>query len=128
MKKVFKCKSTAGSKNSNKPRLTNINTDLCVDIKTYLRYDRIAKCGKSYHGTLTRDSEDLFSFRETVAAAAKRNQRVFYGKRITVTQREDGSLRLNFRPVTMGPGFDIAAYATEVANELLWALTSLVGR
>lgn len=56
----------------------------------------------------------------------KRNPRVFDGHHITVTQRDDGSLRPNFKPLAMGPGFDIAAYATAVANELLWALTSLI--
>lgn len=59
-------------------------------------------------------------------AAPKRNPRVFDGRHITVTQRDDGSLRPNFKPLAMGPGFDIAAYATAVANELLWALTSLI--
>lgn len=62
------------------------------------------------------------------SAATRRNPQVYVGRRITVTRRSDGSLRPNFRPVAMGNDFDSAAYATEVANELLWALTSLVGK
>lgn len=42
----------AGSKKSNKPRLLNNNTDLCVDVKTRLRHDRIAVIGKNYLGVL----------------------------------------------------------------------------
>lgn len=60
--------------------------------------------------------------------SVKRNLREFDGLYITVTRRDDGSLRPNFKPVVMGPGFDIPAYASNVANELLWALTSLVAK
>lgn len=60
--------------------------------------------------------------------SVKRNHREFDGRYITVTRRDDGSLRPNFKPVVMGPDFNIAAYASEVANELLWALSSLVAK
>ena len=32
----------------------------------------------------------------------------------------------NFRPIHTGPGFNVAQYAADVANELLWALEGLV--
>ena len=127
MKKGLMHTTKAGSKKSNKPRLLNNNTDLCVDVKTRLRHDRIAVIGKNYHGVLKRDEECHYTFTET-ANADKRNPRVFEGKCITVTRRDDGTLRPNFRPVTMGADFNAATYATDVANEILWALTGLLGK
>lgn len=127
MNKVFKCNSKAGSKESNNPRRLNNNTDLCVDVKFRLRHDRIAMIGKNYHGVLRHDTEYHYTFTEAVNAD-KRNPRVFEGKCITVTRRDDGTLRPNFRPVTMGADFNAATYATDVANEILWALTGLLGK
>ena len=48
------------------------------------------------------------------------------GEYITVTRRDDGSYSPNFRPIHTGPGFNVTQYATDVANELLWALGGLV--
>ena len=112
---------------NNNPRRRNNNTDLCVDLKTRLRNDRIAMIGKNYPGVLKRDEECHYTFTET-PNADKRNPRVFEGKCITVTRRDDGTLRPNFRPVTMGADFNAATYATDVANEILWALTGLLGK
>ena len=56
----------------------------------------------------------------------KRNPRVFNGEYITVTRRDDGSLRPNFKPIKTGKGFDVVRYAMAVSNELLWALDGLV--
>ena len=42
--------------------------------------------------------------------------------------RRAGSLRLNFLPLKMSPGFSAAEYAVSVANELLWGLEGLVGK
>ena len=127
MNKVFKCNSKAGSKKSNNPRRLNNNTDLCVDVKFRLRHDRIAMIGKNYPGVLKRDEECHYTFTEAVNAD-KRNPQVFYGNYITITRRDDGSLRLNFRPVTMGADFNIYRYATGVFSELIRALIGLVGK
>lgn len=52
----------------------NSNTDLCVDVKTILRTDRVTKLGKEYTGVLTRDGEDHYTFVETrPSTAGKRN-------------------------------------------------------
>ena len=56
----------------------------------------------------------------------KRNPRVFNGEYITVTRRDDDSLRPNFKPIKTGRGFDVVRYAMAVSNELLWALDGLV--
>ncbi len=112
----------------------NKNTELCVDVKTYLRSDQRMKAGKSYQGVLKRhlESEDFkyneyMTFVETAnQKRQKRNPRIFEGEHITVTRRDDGSYRPNFRPIHIGPGFCVEKYASAVANELLWALEGLV--
>ena len=104
----------------------NINTDLCVDLKTFLRTDRTTQLGKDYAGVLTRDGEDHYSFVETMPWTNKRNPYVFKGKYITITRRDDCSLSPNFRPLRMEAGFNVNHYAFEVYRELQKGLNGLV--
>ena len=112
----------------------NKNTELCMDVTTFLRSDSRMKAGKDYHGVLRRHviCEDFnyneeMTFVETVSQKqVKRNPQVFHGEYITVTRRGDGSYSPNFRPIHTGPGFNVEHYASSVANELLWALGGLV--
>ena len=112
----------------------NKNTELCMDVKTYLRSDSRMKDGKNYQGVLRRDVEceefrynERMVFVETVSQKkVKRNPHVFEGNYITVSRRDDGTLHPNFRPIHTGKGFSVERYATGVANELLWALEGLV--
>ena len=117
----------------------NRNTDLGCDVKTILRNDRHMKTGKAYQGVLTRDSDaDIdeflscdahFTFVETISSTdGKRNPRVFDGKFITVTRRDDGSYRPNFKPVKMDRDFSVDSYAIGVMSELCRALKGLVER
>lgn len=111
----------------------NCNTELSVNLKTILRSDRRMKTGKEYQGILRRDVEcdeflydEHFTFVETLPWSMKRNPRVFNGRYISVTRRDDGTYRLNFKPVKMDKGFNVERYIAGVANELLWALLGLV--
>jgi len=116
------------------------NTDLCVDLKTLLRTDTYARTGKTYHGLLRRDSDaeiDEFrardahyTFIETAEAQPrKRNPHVYRGRYITVTRRDDGQLRPNFRPTDLAAEhLSVPDYAVSVANELLQALEGLIER
>lgn len=107
----------------------NRNTDLCMDVKTFLREDRITRVGKDYPGVLRRNSDDHYSFVETVpttSAASKRNPHVFNGTYITVTRRGDGSYHPNFKPMRVDADFTIEGYAYGVAKELIKALNGLV--
>ena len=114
-------------KESSDEQVWNRNTDLCMDVKTILRSDRVTKIGKDYPGVLTRDNDDHYTFTETVQACVeKRNPQVYRGKHITVTRKDDGTYSPNFRPVKVGAGFNVGRYAAVVANELLWALEGLV--
>ena len=109
------------------------NTILCCDLKTILSSDRIMKAAKDYTGILRRevDIDELrydehYTFVETLPWTMKRNPRVYAGKHITVTRRDDGSLRLNFRPLKTGYDFSIERYALGVYNEICMALSGLV--
>ena len=149
MKKVLNDNLGAGSKRMKEPRLVgsivsellqgwNRNTELAVDLKTILRSDRRMKVGKEYPGMLRLDSEaDIDEFRcrdahmtfiETVPmTAGKRNPHVFDGEYITLTRRDDGSLRPNFKPIPkLGANLSVDNYAFEVYRELRGALKGLV--
>lgn len=90
------------------------------------------KAGKAYQGMLRRDVEtdeflfdEHFTFVETLPQVEKRNPRVFDGKFITITRRDDGTLRPNLKPIKNWANFNAEVYAVGVANELLWALESV---
>ena len=112
----------------------NKNTELCMDVKTYLRSDTRMKAGKNYHGVLRRDVQcDEFKYNEHMTFVetvnqkrVKRNPHIFEGEHITITRHDDGTYHPNFRPIHIGPGFSVDRYATEVANELLWSLDGLI--
>ena len=117
----------------NNETVWNNNTHLSVDLKTQLRSDRVAKTGKSYTGVLRRDAfcedfcyEEHFTFVETQPWSTKRNPRVFNGKYISVTRQDDGTYRLNFKPLKTGEGFNLERYALNVYNELCLALGGLI--
>lgn len=113
------------------------NTELGCNVKTLLRSDKRMLVNKEYPGILRLDSEgDIDEFRccdpqltffETVRpTTGKRNPHVFVGEYITITRREDGTLRPNFKPMKIDGKFSIERYAIGVSNELLWALEGLV--
>ena len=114
-------------------RILHPRTDLCCILKTLLRSDRTMQSGKDYVGVLRRDaeSEDFrfdvhYTFTETLPWTQKRNPRVYEGRFITITRKDDGTLRPNFRPMNLSKDFNIDAYAFGVAYELREALEGLV--
>ena len=148
MKKVLNGNFKAGSKGMKEPRLLgdilqemymgwHRNTELSVNLKTVLHSDRSMRIGKEYHGVLRLDAEAEvdeylsrdahYTFVETLPqSAGKRNPHVFKGQYITITRRDDGSLRLNFRPLKVDEDFSVYRYALGVFNELMWALEDLI--
>lgn len=105
------------------------NTELCVDVKTFLRHDRIAKIGKNYTGVLCHDKDDHYAFVETGLTAANaniRNPHIFEGKYINVTRRmRDGHIRFNFKDVDFGGRFNPSSFAIAVMKEILKAFKCL---
>ncbi len=104
-----------------------VNTELCVDLKTILLDDSIAKLGKGYQGMLKHDKEYHYTFREIQPSAAyKRNPRIYNGKYMTLTIRKDGSPQFNFKAVRLDADFNAERYALGVYNEIREALSCLV--
>ena len=136
----------AKNKNSRKPRLVGSilsemiqgwhrNTEMSVDLKTILSSDRRLKAGKDYQGILRRDVDceefrydEHFTFVETLPWTRKRNPRLFNGKYISVTCRDDGTLRPNFKQMKIDENFSADGFAFKVYLELLKALLGLVGK
>ena len=114
----------------------NHSTELCCDLKTILHSDRTMKTGKDYQGVLRRDHDaDIDEFRcrdahytfvETLPWTMKRNPRLFNGQYISVTRRDDGTLKPNFKPMKTDEMFNVDNYAFEVYRELRKALTGLL--
>lgn len=113
------------------------NTDLSVDLKTLLRSDSSMKTGKDYQGILRRDSDmelddyrchdPHYTFIETEPRnTCKRNPQVYVGKYITITRRDDGTYRLNFRPLKVDADFSVERYALGLYNEICIALGGLI--
>lgn len=105
----------------------NSNTDLCVDVKTKLVKDHVAKVGKNYAGMLRRDNEDHYTFTESQRPSkGKRAPQVFSGRYITVTCSADGLLRLNLKAVFVTNGFPVEEFSQGVSDEIVSAIGSLV--
>ena len=112
------------------------NTDLGCELKTILQSDRRMRTGRDYQGVLRRDTDEVddeflcrdphYTFVETLPWTAKRNPRVYSGRYINITRRDDGSLRPNFKPLTINEDFSVERYAFGVYRELRHALEGLV--
>ena len=68
----------------------------------------------------------MFATTPTFSQVMKALPHVFDGKFITVTRRDDGSLRPNFRPLKVDKDFSVYRYALGVFNELMCALEDLI--
>ena len=103
---------------------------LCIDVKTLLQRDTLARIGKTYRGCLIIDGDWNATFVEDASREPqRRNPRVFDGKYITMTYRmEDGHVRPNFKSVQMGEGFNADEYAIAVMEEIRTAMRGLVER
>jgi len=106
---------------------TNINTDLCVDIKTKLIQDHIAKKGKYYDGLLRRDSEYHFTFIETAPSPkGNRSPQVYKGDYITITRSKEGLLRINLKEVYITDDFSAEKFSEGVSGEIKSVIDNLV--
>jgi hypothetical protein len=127
LKQLKKMKKTKKINNRPEQQGWNHTTELCVDVKTYLRGDARMRKGRQYPGLLTRESEEHMTFVETASQKKmKRNPHIYEGEFITVTQRDDGTYHLHFRAICMDKGFNVERFAFQVYNEVLWGLDGLV--
>lgn len=105
----------------------NKTTDLCMDVKTYLRHDRRTQLDKAYNGVLVRDSDVHYNFVESAPqTTGKLHPHVFEGRYINVSMHDDGSLHPHFRQLRIDQNFTVNRYAAGVAKELRMALGCLV--
>lgn len=110
------------------------NLVLCIDLKTKLQNDVLMKPGKNYLGILRREipSEEFsfddsrYTFIEALPQNEKRNPRIYNGRYITATRRDNGSIRLNFKELDACGEFSIKRYAEGVRREICQALEGLV--
>lgn len=111
------------------------NTELCVDVKTFMHNDVLMMPGVFYTGYMRRDvpceeygfDDHHYTFIEAQpTSSGNRNPRVFDGEYITMTLDKDGNLRPNFKIKKLKVCDNIEAYAFGVANELIMALKGLV--
>ena len=104
------------------------NTELCTELKTLTRQPGRMDEGVALPGLLTRDGEEHYTFIQTLLpSAGKRNPRVFDGRCITVTIKDDGTPRLNFKPLKETESLDVDTFANTVADELRRSLSNLLG-
>lgn len=101
------------------------NTDLCMDVKTILRTDRVTRIGKNYKGVLMRDGEDHYTFLESHPATQKRNPHIYMGKYINVSRAVDGTLYPTFNRPRYTKDFTFQDFCREAAEELI-VVTGLV--
>ena len=126
--------------NSNEPlavayrKQIHSTTEFGVDLKLMTRETGRLKPGRDYQGVLRRDVyceefrfDEHFTFVETLpVTAVKRNPHVFVGEFLTITRRDDGTLRPNLKQIKDWENFNVEKYAIGVSNELLWGLSGLV--
>lgn len=105
----------------------NKNTDLCMDVKTYLRHDRRSQLDKAYCGMLMRDSDVHYTFVESAPQTrGKHHPHLFEGRYINVSMHDDGTLQPNFRQFRIDKDFTVNRYAAGVAKELRIAFSGLI--
>ena len=98
----------------------NRNTDLCVDVKTFLFHDRVAQLGKGYKGILTRDDDEHFTFVEDLATANQtmRNPIVYRGSCINLHRNALGELYPTFTRPQFSAIYSLSGFLREAAEEL----------
>ena len=103
------------------------NTELCVDLKTYLRGHRVAKVGHSYVGMLKRDNLCHFTFVETTSSSAlvRRNECVYHGKYVNIRRTPDGTPLLTFHRPHLNEKYRLEQFLFQAADELYY-LASLI--
>lgn len=128
MKKVFDKKMSVSF---------NKSMELGVDLKTVLQKDKRMQPGKPYRGVLVCESDAVveeflcrdaqYKFTEIISAkVVKHNPRVFDGEYVSITLRDDGTPRPNFKLKRLLRESDVNDFVFGVCNELRQALEGLV--
>lgn len=105
------------------------NTELCVDVKSFLLFDRVMKKGKRYYGFFTKDSEDHITLVEKEKLSASRYDRVYNGELISFTLRDDMTYRSHFKEFVIPPTLtekEVRKLGNKLKREFVNTLLGLV--
>ena len=100
---------------------------LCVDLKA-MTQDTHFRPQESRTGVLSMQDEDNFIFYEAQAQKQHRNPRLWSGKMLNISQKTDGSLSINFKPLCLEPDTNTALLVSRIYFDLLQAKKDLIPR
>jgi hypothetical protein len=100
---------------------------LCVDLKA-MTQDTHFRPQESRTGVLSMQDEDNFIFYEAQAQKQHRNPRLWSGKMLNISQKTDGSLSVNFKPLCLEPDTNTALLVSRIYFDLLQAKKDLLPR
>lgn len=96
------------------------NTNLCVDLKTFMQNDALLVEGQSYNGILTRDVEDHYIFEETVRKGRPpRNPKLFDGDYISLVRMRNGKYQCHLKTFDPCGSGDAKELAFKVYSEMI---------
>ena len=98
---------------------------LCVDLKA-MTQDTHFHLQESRTGILTMQYEDNFFFYEAQAQKQHRNPRLWSGKMLNISQKTDGSLSVNFKPISLEQETNTALLVSRIYFDLLQAQKDLL--
>lgn len=96
------------------------NTNLCVDLKTFMQKDVLLVEGQSYNGVLTRDAEDHFVFEESIRKGrGPRNPKLFDGDYISLVRMQNGKYQCHLKTFDPCGSGDAKELAFKVYSEMI---------
>ena len=97
---------------------------LCVDLKTIT--ERTCFCPQeSRTGVLRMEDEDHFHFYESQPSSERRNPRLWSGKMLNISQKSDGQLSVNFKPMRLEGQTNVDQLIASIYLDLLKAKKDL---
>ena len=98
---------------------------LCVDLKA-MTQDTHFRAQESRTGVLTMQDEDNFLFYEAEAQKERRNPRLRSGKMLNISQKSNGQLSVNFKPLRLEHDTNTALLASRIYFDLMQAKKDLL--
>ena len=96
-----------------------------MDLKT-MTQDTHFRTQESRTGILTMEDEDHFLFYEAEAQKERRNPRLWSGKMLNISQKSNGQLSVNFKPMSLEQDTNTALLVSRIYFDLLQAKKELL--
>lgn len=97
---------------------------LCVDLKTMTQHTHF-RPQESRTGVLSMQDEDRFIFYEEQTPKDRRNPRLWSGKMLNISQKSDGQLSVNFKPMRLEGQTNVDQLIANIYLDLLKAKNDL---